>query len=182
MSIFDKFLLALVFLLLLALSLFAGCVALSIIPLSLVCEYLISLAGMWHINGWILGGIALVLFVVVIRLFVASYGGKGRIYTRLAVTENGEIEISIPTIRQISGAFIATKPEILASNTTILPAKDGLTVLLRICVKEGSLLPDTSTSIQKELKAHLETVTGLAVKRVQVRVDNNRSDYAGKGR
>lgn len=182
MNLFDKFLLALVLLLLLALSLFAGCIALSVVPLGLVCEYLGSLAGMWHINGWILGGIALVLFVVVIRLFAASYGGKGLAYTRLAVTENGEIAISIPTIRQISGAFIANKPEILSSNSTILPAKDGLTVQLRICVKEGSLLPDTSTAIQKELKAHLETVTGLVVKQVQVHVDNNRSNYAGKGR
>jgi hypothetical protein len=182
MNLFDKFLLALVLLLLLALSLFAGCIALPIVPLGIVTGYLDSLTGMWYVNRWILGGIAFVLFAIVIRLIAASYGRRGMAYTRLAVTENGEIAISIPTIKQISGAFIANKPEILASNSSIFPAKDGLTVQLRICVKEGSLLPDTSTAIQKELKAHLETVTGLNVKQVQVHVDNNRSNYAGKGR
>lgn len=182
MNLFDKFLLALALLLLLVLALFIGCVAASLISLRFIGDYIITLDGMWNVNAWILGGVALVLFVVVLRLLAASYGGRGLSYTRLAVTENGEIAISIPTIKQITAAFIANKPEIAASSSDILPAKDGLFVRVRICVKEGAVLPEVTGAVQKELKAHLETVTGLAVKQVAVMVDNNRSNYSGKGR
>jgi hypothetical protein len=182
MNLFDKFLLALVLLLLLAASLFLGCVAATIVPLGVVSDYVGSLAGLWYINGWIIGGGALVLFVVVIRLFAASYGGRGLEYTRLAATENGEISISIPTIKQIAAAFMANKPEIAASSSDILPTKIGLFVQLRVCIKEGSVLPEVTEAVQKELKAHLETVTGLTIKQIRVKVDNNRSNYAGKGR
>jgi hypothetical protein len=183
MNIFDKFLLAVILLILLAVSLFIGCIAVGLVPFSLVPEYLGSLNGMWSVNAWILGGIALVLFIVVIRLIVASYsGGSGAAYTRLSVTENGEIAISIPTIKQITAAFIATKQEVVASSSDILPVKDGLVVRLKICVKEGTVLPEVTAGVQKELKAHLESVTGLVIRQVAVLVDNNRSNYAGKGR
>ncbi len=183
MKLFDKFLLALMLLLLLALSLFIGCVALSVMPLSAVTEYLDGLLGWWGVNAYILGGIALLLFVITIRLFVASYSsGKDSNYTRLVITDTGEIAISIPTIKQITAAYISTKPEVVASASDIFPVKDGLLVRLRICMKEGVALPDFSKSVQSELKAHLETVTGLVVKEIRVNIDNNRSNYSGKGR
>lgn len=183
MNIFDKFLLALLLIVLLATSLFIGAVATGLIPLATVSNYITGMLGMWHINVWILGGAALLLFIIVIRLVVASYSaGSGQLYTRLSVTENGEIAISIPTIKQITSAFVATKPDVLASASVILPVKDSLIVQLRICVKEGTVLPDVTSSVQKELKAHLETVTGLSIRQVSVLVDNNRSSYSGKGR
>jgi len=183
MNLFDKFLLALMLLLLLALSLFIGCVAASVVSLPLVTDYLSNLTGRWDVNGYILGGIALVLFLIAVRLLVASYSGdKSHGYTRLSVTENGEIAISVPTIKQITAAFIATKPDVVASASDILPVRDGLLVRLRICMKEGVTLPEVTQAVQKELKAHLETVTGLVIKEIRVMVDNNRSNYSGKGR
>jgi hypothetical protein len=183
MNLFDKFLLALILLLMLAASLFIGCVAASVVPLSVVTNFLDGLTGRWEVNTFIFGGIALLLFIIVIRLFVASYGGdKSQSYTRLSVTENGEIAISIPTIRQITAAFVATKPDIAASSSVIYPAKEGISVRLRICVKEGAILPEVTKAVQKELKAHLETVTGLVILNIKVEVDNNRSSYSGKVR
>jgi hypothetical protein len=182
MNLFDKFLLALVLLILLALSLFAGGVAVGLISLESVGTIIGNLGTVWNVNAFIIGGAALLLVIIVLRLFAASYGGRGMAYTRLAVTENGEISISIPTIRQIAAAFIANKVEIAASSSEILPTKFGLYVNLRICVKEGSVLPEVTEAVQKELKTHLETVTGLVIKQVRVSVDNNRSNYSGKGR
>lgn len=183
MNLFDKFLLAVILLLLLAASLFIACVTAGVVPMGVVTNYLDNLTGRWDVNAIIFGAIALVLFVIVIRLVVASYGGdKSQGYTRLSVTENGEIAISIPTIRQITSAFVATKPDVAACAPVVFPLKDGISVRLRICVKEGSTLPDVTGTIQKELKTHLETVTGLVVKDVSVLVDNNRSNYSGKVR
>lgn len=183
MNLFDKFLLAIILFMLLAVSLFIGCVAAGVVPLMTISNYLASVAGPWHVNGYIFGGVALVLFIISIRLLVANYSGdKSQSYTKLSVTENGVIAISIPTIKQITAAFIATKPDVAASASVILPVKDALVVRLRICVKEGVMLPDVTAAVQKELKAHLETVTGLTVKEIAVLVDNNRSNYSGKGR
>lgn len=183
MNLFDKFLLALMLLLLLAISLFLGCVAVSVIAPNMVTSYLDALIENWSINAYFVAGIALALFIITIRLFVASYSsGKDANYMRLVVTENGEIAISIPTIKQITAAFIATKPEILASASVILPIRDGLIVRVHVCPKEGTMLPDATRSLQKELKAHLEMVTGLTIKEIGVLVDTNRANYSGKGR
>lgn len=187
MNIFDKFLLALILLLLLALTIFVGCIAAGVVPYDNVISFFKGLendfGSLSDINLLIVCALALVLFIVVIRLIVASYSGdKSQSYTRLAVTENGEISISIPTIKQIAAAFISGKPDIAASSSAILPVKDGLYVRVRICVKEGAILPDVTSGVQKELKAHLETVTGLVIRQVSVLVDNNRSSYSGKGR
>lgn len=181
MTWIDKVLLALILLALLLASLFLLGVALTLIP-STVGDYIGSFALLWSVNRWILGGSALALLVIVIRLFAASYGGRGMAYTRLAVTENGEIAISIPTIKQIAAAFMANNPEIVASSSDIMPTKLGLYVQVTVCVKEGSVLPEVTEAVQKELKAHMETVTGLVIKQIRVKVDNNRSHYSWKGR
>jgi hypothetical protein len=183
MNLFDKFLLALLLLLLLAVSLFIGCIAVGMVSLSDVTVFFNSLDGRWDINAILFGAIALVLFIIVIRLFVASYSGdKSQSYTRLSITENGEISISIPTIKQIAAAFIATKTDVAASSSSIFTMKDGLVVRLKICVKEGTILTEVTSGVQKELKTHLETVTGLRIKEVRVLVDNDRSNYSGKVR
>lgn len=183
MKLFDKFLLALMLLLLLGLSLFVGCVALSVMPFSAVLEYFDRVLGWWDLNAYIFGGAALLLFIITLRLFVASYSSnKDFNYTRLVITDTGEIAISIPTIKQITAAFISTKSEVVASASDIFPVKDGLLIRLRICMKEGIALPDFSKAVQSELKAHLETVTGLVVKEIRINIDNNRSNYSGKGR
>lgn len=195
MKLFDKFLLAIVLLLLLAVSVFIGLVTAGAVSYAGIIGYLSGLGifssdfsapaigGLSDVNRLIFGGVALLLFVVVIRLFFASYrGDKSQGYTRLSTTENGVIAISVPTIRQIASAFIATKPDVAACQPSVLPAKDGIAVNLRICVKEGSVLPDVTQAVQKELKAHLESITGLVVKDVHVYVDNNRSSYSGKAR
>jgi hypothetical protein len=186
MNLFDKFLLAVVLLLLLAMSLFIGIVAVGLIPLNSISTYFTSLSGelgLLQINALIFGAVALVLFVVVIRLLVANYSSSTNLsYTRLSVTETGEISISVPTIKQITAAFISGKPDVIASSSVILPTKEGLVVNLRICPKDGVILPDITVSVQKELKAHLETITGLEIKLITVMVDNNRSNYSGKVR
>lgn len=195
MKLFDKFLLALILLLLLATSLFMGCLAAGLVSYAGVIGFLTgmgifskdftpsAIGALSDVNSLIIGGAALVLFIVVIRLLVASYSGdRSQSYTRLSITENGEIAISIQTIKQIAAAFISTKPDIAASTSAILPMRDGLSVRVRICVKESTLLPDVTKALQKELKAHLETVTGLVIKEIGVLVDNNRSSYSGKGR
>jgi uncharacterized alkaline shock family protein YloU len=183
MSIFDKLLLMLVLIMFLALSFFLGAVALSLISLGAVSEFLTALLPVWSINSIIIGVIALVVFLMSVRLLVASYGtDRKQSYTRLSITDSGEIAISIPTIKQIVSSYLSTKQDITATSSVVIPARDGLIVRIRICVKEGSILPEITTSVQKELKAHLETITGLVIKEIGVLVDNNKGSYTGKVR
>lgn len=181
MKLFDRFLLAVGLILLLALSVGLGCVALSVVPIAAVAEYLASLAGFWTINAFILGAAALVLFLLTVRLIVALLRKPERYaHVRLTNTENGEVAIAIATIKQIVSAFISLNPDILASSSVVLQAPEGLALRIRICPKEGTLLPGLTTSLQQDLKQHLATVTGLPVKEIGVLVDNNRASYSGK--
>jgi uncharacterized alkaline shock family protein YloU len=41
-------------------------------------------------------------------------------------------------------------------------------------------LPEVTSGIQKELKSHLETITGLTIHEIGVLVDNNKDSYSGK--
>lgn len=183
MSLFDKFLLALLLIAMLALSLFIGSIAVGVLSWASITDCMSGWATRWDVNAFLFGAAALLLFVIVIRLLIASYSGdRTHSYTKLASTESGEIAISIQTIKQIAAAFMATKAEVVASASAILPVKDGLLVRIKICVKEGINLPDITTTVQKELKVHLETVTGLNIKEIGVLVDNNRSNYSGKGK
>ncbi len=183
MTIIDKFLLVLVLLFLLALSFLLGAVALSLVPLEGAVMFLQALQPVWSVNQWIIGGIALLVFLVAVRLLAASYGaGKGTPYTRLKTSENGEIAISIATLKQIVASYLATKPEVTASSSAVLEGKSGLLVRLRLCVKEGVALPELTTGIQTELKSHLETITGLTVHQIGILVDTNKPAGAGKGR
>ncbi len=181
MKIVDKFLLVVALLALLALSLFLGCVALSVVPITGVAAYLNSLTGLWVGNALLIGAVALVLFVLVIRLFFAAFRKADRyVHVRLAQTEHGEVAIAIPTIKQIVAAFVATNPDIAASSSVVLPQADGLSLRLRVCPKEGVALPALTTALQADLKNHLTTVTGVPVKEIGVLVDNNRNSYSGK--
>ena len=68
-----------------------------------------------------------------------------------------------------------------ASTSVVLTDKSMLTLRLRLCVKEGVVLPELTTQIQTELKAHLEMITGLTVHEIGILVDTNKP-VAGKGR
>lgn len=182
LTIFDKFLLLLVLLFLLALSFLLGAVALSLVPLGGVADFLLALLPVWAVNQWIIGAMALLVFVLAVRLVVAAYSPERRPpYTRLKLSENGEIAISIATIRQIVASYLAAKNDVTASSCAVLADKDALTLRLRLCVKEGVTLPELTTQVQTELKAHLETITGLTVQQIGILVDVNKP-ASGKGR
>lgn len=182
LTIFDKFLLLLVLLFLLALSFLLGAVALSLVSLGGISDFLLALLPVWSVNQWIIGGIALLVFLLAVRLIVASYTPDRRApYTKLKSSDNGEIAISIATIRQIVSSFLATKSDVTASTSVVLTDKGLLVLRLRLCVKEGVVLPELTTQIQTELKAHLETITGLTIREIGILVDTNKP-AAGKGR
>ena len=175
--VFDRILIFLVVLLLLAL---AGAIivyAYGIVPVDTITFYLQAFQGYW-INTVIFTAVAAVLFLIALRLFVSAC--RRDVPTRssntalIGMTESGSVTIALSTVQALAKQYVLSYPDVQTAHLWVRTLEQGsLDVSVKIAVNQGVNIPELTRQIQGGLCEMLQQTTGLKVETASVLVDNS---------
>lgn len=86
--------------------------------------------------------------------------------------ENGSIGVSVKSIEGLVQSCVRQYQEIHRAEISVAEKKDGVIVLLNIEETAGVNIPLSVGSLQKQIKQHVSTCTGLDVHEVRVMVES----------
>lgn len=169
-KVFDRILLFIYTLIVILLSLTLLGIALNIIDYRLVGDLLSNAT--YKSNAFILGAIAVVLFLASIRLLVAGFSRQKPVSTLLMNTELGVIRVSVNTLDTLTQKAVRSFQEVKEIKSVVLSDPDGIRIQLKISILPDIVMPELSRNIQQKVKEYVESLSGIAVKEVQVYIEN----------
>ncbi len=175
--VFDRILIFLVVLLLLAL---AGAIVLyayGIVPVDTITFYLKAYQGYW-INTVIFTAVAAVLFLIALRLFVSACRRdvpKRQSNTAvIGLTESGSVTIALSTVQALAKQYVLSYPDVQTAHLWVKTLEQGtLDVSVKMAVNQGVNIPELTRQVQGGLCEMIQQTTGLKVETASVLVDNS---------
>lgn len=180
-NFFDKFMLVLILLSMIALSALCigtsmGFISYEMItgPIAIITNGLIG-------NRLILGAAGVILLAVALRLFVAM--GKKKAYQPAAAPaassavmlsgDNGTAYISIAAIDQLVQRHCRANAKIKDCESNVIAAQDpdkGVSIKLKLSVAAETVAPELSANLQQSLKQYIESLSGVNVNTVDIMI------------
>ncbi len=146
-------------------------VAVGVIPLARVAEYINHIQYDW--------GFALALFLVSLAFLLASlkflFLKRKRIIfagTLIKNTDLGMIRVSINTLDMLVQKAVRGFGEVKDVRSLVVAESDGIRVRLNVQLMPDANIPEISQAIQKKVKEYVEATAGIVVKEVYVYIDN----------
>lgn len=175
MKWFDRVLLALALVLLFALSVFTIGIALGVFRAAFVDFYNLMTNGVW-VNAAILAAAGVVVFLIALRLLVASCSHKHApdlpTTVLLKTTDNGSIRIALSAIdTMVQRAARSSSAVRDVASRILVNENDALLVQLRISFVPDTVVQDATAQIQSEVREYVQVHSGVPVNEVQVFVD-----------
>ena len=170
---FDKFLLVLLAVIVMLACIGLGMLALQF-PFSLETwqNWVASVENMTV--ALIVGAVALVVFLICLRMFFAIRTVKQETPKNALVqqTEIGGTFVSLAAIDTMVQKHIRANSRVRDCVTTIRPVQDGVIISARLAVLPDTQIVELTTGLQKSLKEYIESLCGIHVTEVGVLVDS----------
>ena len=115
----------------------------------------------------------LVLVVLSFRIMFAGIGGDAKNVIMAASTEAGGIYINIDTISDLASKAVRKVEGIREIRIKTSMQDGGAYVAVKISMAPESVIPEVSAQVQQSVKADIEGLCGITVKKVVVQVDNS---------
>lgn len=124
------------------------------------------------INRWLilLSGAILFLFGVYL-LTLPKAGRKSREDFVIQQTAGGELRISVKAMESLVHKVMAAHSEMSLKGLAIENRRDGVVIDLKVAMAGNISIPLAVTALQKEVRQHLLSASGVDVKEVRVSVD-----------
>lgn len=170
----DKFLLVLLLLFMLALSALCLGVAMDVISGEPVLACLQVVTDGYVINRLILGGVAIVLIIIVMRLFIAmgrrecSPREKAPTSALLAAGDNGTAYVTLAALDSLVQRHCRANQRIKECESGVIARQNGVAISLKLQVLPDTVIPELSAQLQQSLKEYIEAVSGIGVTSVDV--------------
>lgn len=167
MNLIDRIILTVYSFFLTLLSIVVVLTSVRLISLDLIWTYIENLYGQWEI-----GVIGLLLLFASIRFLVSGIKTKKHMETLIKNTQFGDIKISLNAIEStvIKAAYDITGVKNI--KTKIIKFQEGIKLDLRVSLFPDVKITDITNDIQKNVKTHVEEVTGVSVKEIKITVEN----------
>lgn len=178
-NFFDKFLLVLLLLCVIALSALCVATAMGFVSYEMIVTPIQIVTNGLIVNKLILGAIGVVLLAIALRLFVAmgrkrtTKGAAAPMPTSTMVMsgDNGSAYISIAAIDSLVQRHCRANAKVKECESAVLPASDpssGISIKLRLGVSPDAVIPELSANLQKSLKEYIESLCGVAVNAIDI--------------
>lgn len=113
-----------------------------------------------------------VLLLISLRLFFVGFSKGEPKSSVLRITNLGSIKVSLTALDNIVQKAVRSFDEVKDVNSIIISEPDGIRIILKIVIMPDVRIPDLTSEIQVKVKEYVENLSGIAVKEVQVNVDN----------
>ena len=176
LSIFDRILLALLLLIVIALTLGSIAFGLFVIPLDSVQGVLQSLYAnkTWTLPV-ILGSAVLVLAIALRLFWVLCSGGKGRTQASYSIRndETGVVNVTVKTFLTIIHESVASVEGVHSCQESIKKTEDGIEAYLRLTLDPQVEIPQKTEEVQQAVITQVGRLTGMPVTHAHVIVDRD---------
>ena len=116
-----------------------------------------------------------IIFIVVIVLSIAlMFSGIRKKKQKTALinnTVNGDIAISLTALEDMATRHMMNNPAIRSVKATVTNKDSKVIVASRVSMYEDVNIPETLLALQTSLKAHIELLAGIEVKKITLLVD-----------
>lgn len=173
-SILDRVLLTFYTLIVLAVCVFAVLISWRVIPVessAATLKYITETP----VGITIITAAAVVLAILSIKLLFAGAAKKQPKSVLLKTTDNGSIRVAIFAIDELTQRHVRACECVRELKTDIQSANDGIRILLRVSVKQDTVIPEAIEQLQTKTKEYIETYSGVNVKDIHVYVENTSS-------
>ncbi|MCL2545323.1 MAG: alkaline shock response membrane anchor protein AmaP [Clostridia bacterium] len=172
-AFWDRLLIILCTLMLLALSTMLLGIVIGFLPASVLIEKINLLASdrIWRVVLCVAAALLIVLAVLVFWIVLPRR--KGRFSTfALQKTENGELKISVKALENLVQKCISQHPELTVVSLAIYSNEATVQAELRVTLQSDINIPLAISALQKEIKQYVEACTGVDVEAVLVSVES----------
>ncbi|MGI6537401.1 MAG: alkaline shock response membrane anchor protein AmaP [Caldicoprobacterales bacterium] len=170
MRLADRILLSIITLFLMLLAIGLLMFTLKIIPNILIDKFIFNMQNGESMVISIL--LSIMLLLISLRLFIASWQRKKPISAVLSSTELGSIGISVTTLDTLAQKTVNTFQEVCEVKSLVIPDPAGTRIQLRIIVLPDVAIPELARNIQNKVKEYVESISGVKVNEVQVYIEN----------
>lgn len=181
LKVFDRILLAILLIVAILTSVVLFAMALNIVTLDMATAF-ISLFYLNKHNALILAGSGVILFLIALKLLFAGRGERKPELPASALIRQSDIGgtfISLQAIDSMVQKFCASQQRIRESSTSVRAAEGGVTIGVRLSVLPETDIVTLTQDLQKSLKEHVETLTGIQVREVGILVESATASPAG---
>lgn len=171
MSLFDRLILTVYSLALVLMSFFAIALIAGLIPQAFVTDRLVS----FFQNGQLrlIFGLIFFLFLLVsvrfLLLGVKKEKGKEAV---LLIGEHGDVQISAETLENLAHKAAKKFRSVRDVKVKIRPHEKSVTVHLKVIVDGEEAIPKLSEQLQQAVKMQIESIAGVEVMAVPIKVSN----------
>ncbi len=174
LKVFDRILLGILLIAAILVSFVLFGVAAGLIQEDMISGF-VSLFYMFPENAMILAGCGLVLLLISVKLLFAGRGKKEAARPASALmrqTEHGGTFIALEALDSMVQKHCRAIARVRDVHTTLQSSDDGVTIGIRLCVLPDTDVVTLSSELQKSLKEHIESLTGIQVKEIGVLVES----------
>ncbi len=176
-NIFDKLLLVLLLLCVIALSALCVATAMGFVTFDMITAPIEVITNGLIGNRLILGGGGVVLLAIAFRLFVAM--GKKRdagnaaasapTSTMIMSGDNGTAYMTISAIDSLVQRHCRANAKVRDCESVVVPAGESASgIRLKLSVAPDTVIPELSANLQQSLKEYIETLCGVSVNAIDI--------------
>ncbi|MDR0896715.1 MAG: alkaline shock response membrane anchor protein AmaP [Oscillospiraceae bacterium] len=176
---YDRALIALGGLVLVALGVFSVLLGSGLIP-----------ANAWGLDIWLGDGWQWMPILCVVGVLLAAWGlrmiwrqlfkGRGGAYYRIGgAGEAGGVQIAVQALDHLVRKSLDTHPEILASRIRVGGQEEAMQITLRLTLRTGVRIPVLVEQVRREIKAYVEECAGVTVRQIEIIVESTKDARGG---
>ena len=171
LSVLDRILLTLLCIFSMAISVFCVLFVLRVVPFDALSQ---SFQAVYDdaIYGIGVVAVALLLFVLCLKLLIGGGESKGPRSALVKKTENGAIRISVGALDSMVQKHARANGDVRDIKSGIELDEDGIRIRIRLMLMPESNIPETSAVLQTSLKDYVETLSGIQVKEISIFVED----------
>ena len=115
--------------------------------------------------------ICVAFILLSIALMFSGIRKKKQKTALINATANGDIAISLSAIEEMTTRYMMENPAIRSVKATVVNRDAKVVISAKLSVSEDTNIPETLESLQTSLKAHIELLAGIEVKKIMLLVD-----------
>lgn len=117
--------------------------------------------------------VLLILLILSFRSMFVSTGKEKEKAALAATTSEGAIYINLDTISSLAAKAVKKVEGVRELRIKTIMSDEGANILIKVSLFPEVIIPEISAGIQQSVKADVESLCGIAVKKIIVQVDNS---------
>lgn len=134
-------------------------------------QYWLSLLSGDTLTIWIVSAVGIVVALVSLMLMFSGIRKRKPRSARITTLDGGAIYVTLNALEDMARRHISYDGAVKSVNVRVAVREGKVRFTSRMTVAEGTCIPEVLSGLQKSLKEHIETLSGITVDKITLYVD-----------